>query len=146
MKHFVSLFQVLKQSEYNFWADFYVNCWNLIWTTIKRIGFTWFQCFFWNTNMICTFFFPHYLWDPYVWKIFFCILYHVLPVSVYMNETNSFMCCYDISAVALSECLALCNLSSGVIFKYYHLQCPKCHGLDAPFCKWCYMVLVLKYL
>lgn len=91
-------------------------------------------------------FFPHYLWDPYVWKIFFCILYHVLPVSVYMNETNPFMCCYDISAVALSECLALCNLSSGVIFKYYHLQCPKCHGLDAPFCKWCYMVLVLKYL
>ena len=45
-------------------------------------------------------------------------------VCVYMNEANPFICCYDISAVPLS------NISSGVICKCYHLQYLKCHGLD----------------
>ena len=53
-----------------------------------------------------------------------------------MNEANPFICCYDIGAAVLSECLALSNISLGVIFKCYLLQCLKCHGLDfsTPLC------------
>ena len=55
------------------------------------------------------------------------------PFCVDMNEANPFICCYDVSAVAMPECLALPNIfkcNPGVILKCYLLQCLQCHGLD----------------
>ena len=63
-----------------------------------------------------------------------------------LNEANPFVCCYDISVIALSECLALYNISSSLIFKCCLLQCLECHGIDF-FTKICIiMVFVFKSL
>ena len=50
-----------------------------------------------------------------------------------VNDANSFVCCYDISGVALPKCEAFSNISSGIfgkalnvmIFTYLHTNFAK---------------------
>ena len=73
------------------------------------------SCFFWISNKF----------------LVFTFLYMTIRHSQFcmdMNGADPFIC-YGISAVALPKCLALSDISSGVVFQCCHLQCLKCHGV-----------------